>query len=113
MGIYRTNCEEMMFPYDGKILVRAKNCKKGYGAENLQMANEVMEFEADLLVGCDGINSVVRTSLANYHALDNKSKDDFGLVTLPSDSAGLRYKMPPLQPKFVLKKNAANEKYLR
>jgi 2-polyprenyl-6-methoxyphenol hydroxylase-like FAD-dependent oxidoreductase len=65
-------------------------------------------FDADLLLGCDGIASVVRRSLEQHFRSPDKqqSKDGpFALTTIESDAAGLNYKMLPLRYRFGLTKN--------
>ncbi len=52
----------------------------------------------NLLVGCDGLNSVVRQTL---HHMEGKSQD-FEMQQFPSPSAGLKYKVLTLPPQFPL-----------
>ena len=56
-------------------------------------------FYPDLLVGCDGINSIVRTTLKTW---DNSSSSRFEMQSFPSPSTGLRYKVLTLPPQFPL-----------
>ena len=51
-----------------------------------------------LLVGCDGLNSIVRHTL---HHMEGKSQD-FEMQQFPSPSAGLKYKVLTLPPQFPL-----------
>ena len=57
--------------------------------------SSVKKMSPDLILGCDGINSIVRTWLASSDA--NADADDFTPVSLPSEAAGLRYKMLTLK----------------
>ncbi len=61
--------------------------------------NEKIEFHSFLLVGCDGINSIVRNTLKTW---DNSSPSKFEMKYFPSPSSGLRYKILTLPPKFPL-----------
>ncbi len=59
----------------------------------------IFRFEPHLLVGCDGINSVVRNTLKDW---DKSTLDRFEMQHFPSPSSNLRYKVLSLQPKFPL-----------
>ncbi|KAL1522435.1 hypothetical protein AB1Y20_017424 [Prymnesium parvum] len=63
-----------------------------------------MTFAPRLLLGCDGANSLVRSSLA---AWGEPSSRAFTPVRLPSPSAELQYKMLLVPPSFVLKNLSA------
>ncbi len=73
-------------------------------AENLEVvvkennANFV-RFEPNFLIGCDGINSIVRNNLKDW---DNSKSDKFEMQLFPSPSSGLRYKVLSLPPNFSL-----------
>jgi 2-polyprenyl-6-methoxyphenol hydroxylase-like FAD-dependent oxidoreductase len=54
-------------------------------------------FAPNLLIGCDGIQSIVRSTL---HTWDDS--DQFALQQFPSPSSGLRYKVLSLPPHFPL-----------
>lgn len=58
---------------------------------------EEIEFEPSFLIGCDGINSIVRNTLKQW---DNSDK--FEMKYFPSHSSGLKYKVLTLPPKFPL-----------
>ncbi|MGB6298920.1 MAG: NAD(P)/FAD-dependent oxidoreductase [Rivularia sp. (in: cyanobacteria)] len=58
-----------------------------------------IQFEPFLLVGCDGINSVVRNTIKQW---DKTSSSKFEMKYFPSPSSGLRYKILTLPPKFPL-----------
>lgn len=59
----------------------------------------VFKFEPNFLVGCDGVQSIVRNTLKQW---DNSQSDRFEMKYLPSASSGLRYKVLLLPPKFPL-----------
>ena len=59
----------------------------------------VIKFEPCLLIGCDGINSIVRNTLKEW---DTSKSDRFEMKYFPSPSSGLRYKVLSLPPKFPL-----------
>ena len=109
---YKVECNDMVISSDSKgnvVTVYGRQVERNVvGA--ITPVNDIKSWEADLVIGCDGINSKVRTSLATQYPENHK----FEKTTLPSDSANLRYKMLALQPKFVLKKGEIiTDKYLR
>ncbi|MEM7726569.1 MAG: NAD(P)/FAD-dependent oxidoreductase [Cyanobacteria bacterium P01_A01_bin.45] len=55
-------------------------------------------FHPTLIVGCDGLNSIVRQTL---HESESES-DSFEMQIFPSPSSGLRYKVLTLPPQFPL-----------
>lgn len=59
--------------------------------------HEIERFEPFLLVGCDGIQSIVRTTLKQWERTDR-----FEMQRFPSPSSGLRYKVLSLPPNFPL-----------
>lgn len=59
----------------------------------------VFKFEPNFLVGCDGVQSIVRNTLKQW---DTSQSDRFEMKYLPSASSGLRYKVLLLPPKFPL-----------
>lgn len=59
----------------------------------------VYRFEPNFLVGCDGVQSMVRSTLKQW---DTSQSDRFEMKYLPSASSGLRYKVLLLPPKFPL-----------
>ena len=61
--------------------------------------DEKIQFEPFFLVGCDGINSIVRNTLKQW---DKPSSSKFEMKYFTSPSAGLRYKILTLPPKFPL-----------
>ncbi|MEO0840094.1 MAG: NAD(P)/FAD-dependent oxidoreductase [Cyanobacteria bacterium J06643_5] len=63
---------------------------------------ETIKFQPLVLVGCDGINSIVRNTLKNW---DNSSSSKFEMKNFPSPSAGLKYKILTLPAKFPLDEN--------
>lgn len=60
---------------------------------------ESFRFEPSFLVGCDGINSVVRNTLKEW---EKSTSDRFEMKLLPSPSSNLRYKVLSLPPKLPL-----------
>jgi kynurenine 3-monooxygenase len=60
---------------------------------------EVIHFSPRLLIGCDGINSIVRSTLNKW---DTSNSDQFAMKLFPSPSTGLRYKVLTLPPQFPL-----------
>lgn len=59
----------------------------------------LIRFEPYLLVGCDGLYSIVRNTLNEW---DESTSDRFEMRSFPSPSSGLRYKVLSLPPKFPL-----------
>lgn len=65
----------------------------------------IVKFEPDLLVGCDGMNSVVRQTLDEW---DNSQTNKFKMQFFPSASSGLKYKVLTLPPNFPLEDNSSD-----
>ncbi len=63
---------------------------------------KVFRFEPRLLVGCDGINSILRQTLSQWD-----ESDRFQMKQFPSPSAGLRYKVLTIPPKFPLDRSGS------
>ena len=63
---------------------------------------ETINFQPFLLVGCDGIKSIVRNTLKTW---DASLSSEFEMKYSPSPSAGLKYKILTLPPKFSLDEN--------
>jgi kynurenine 3-monooxygenase len=61
--------------------------------------DSLVEFEPFLLVGCDGINSIVRNTLKEW---DKTTSNRFDMQYFPSPSSNLRYKVITLPPQFPL-----------
>ncbi|MGK7914516.1 MAG: FAD-dependent oxidoreductase, partial [Prochloraceae cyanobacterium] len=71
-----------------------------------QENGSVMKFEPTFLVGCDGINSIVRQTLNQWE----KSKSDrFELKYHPSPSSGLKYKVLTLPPNFPIERSGTEK----
>lgn len=64
-----------------------------------QENGSLLKFEPELLVGCDGLSSLVRNTLQEW---DEPTSDRFEMKGFPSPSSGLRYKVLSLPPKFPL-----------
>ena len=64
----------------------------------------IIKFEPHLLVGCDGINSLVRETLDKW---DNSTSNKFKMQFFPSASSGLKYKVLTLPPNFPLNLNGS------
>lgn len=62
-------------------------------------SDEKIKFKPFLLIGCDGINSIVRNTLKQW---DDSSPSIFEMKYFPSPSAELKYKILTLPPKFPL-----------
>ncbi len=62
-----------------------------------QTHEEIKRFEPFFLVGCDGIQSIVRNTLKQWDRSDR-----FEMKQFPSSSSGLRYKVLSLPPEFPL-----------
>lgn len=93
--LFKTKCLEINNK-DGKLTIIAQgiNDKTNY------------EFEPDLLVGCDGINSLVRQTLDKW---DNSGTDKFKMQFFPSASSGLKYKILTIPPNFPLDHNNSEQ----
>ncbi|MDJ0515329.1 MAG: NAD(P)/FAD-dependent oxidoreductase [Trichodesmium sp. MO_231.B1] len=93
--LFNTKCLEINNK-DGKLKIIAQgiNNQTNY------------EFQPDLLVGCDGINSLVRQTLDKW---DNSGTDKFKMQFFPSASSGLKYKVLTLLPNFPLDFNNSEQ----
>lgn len=84
--LFNTDCKEIkVIEKQLKVIVENKN-------------NQQFTFTPTLLVGADGLNSIVRKTL-------NKTEENSQLFTMkqfPSPSSGLRYKVLTIPPKFSL-----------
>ncbi|MEH2276959.1 MAG: NAD(P)/FAD-dependent oxidoreductase [Nostoc sp.] len=61
-------------------------------------SQEKLSFIPNLIVGCDGLNSIVRETL---HQMEGQSHS-FEMQRFPSPSSGLKYKILTLPPQFPL-----------
>ena len=84
--LFQTQCTEIQPNEKGlKIIVQSQD-------------RQQLTFTPSLIVGCDGLNSIVRQTL---HQLEGKS-NNFVMQQFPSPSAGLKYKVLTLPPRFPL-----------
>ena len=82
--LYSSSCDSVGVDEVGRVTVSISN---DHDTSNIK------KMSPDLILGCDGINSIVRTWLAS----SDSNADNFTPVSLPSDAAGLRYKMLTLK----------------
>eukprot|EP00820_Chromera_velia_P021385 Cvel_29929.t1-p1 / transcript=Cvel_29929.t1 / gene=Cvel_29929 / organism=Chromera_velia_CCMP2878 / gene_product=hypothetical protein / transcript_product=hypothetical protein / location=Cvel_scaffold4188:9081-10393(+) / protein_length=437 / sequence_SO=supercontig / SO=protein_coding / is_pseudo=false len=61
-----------------------------------------VEVQPALLLGCDGLNSQVRKWLNEESSLEDSEKKKFRMTKLPSDAAGLFYRILTISPSFPL-----------
>lgn len=61
--------------------------------------HSIITFEPHLLIGCDGLHSIVRNSLKEW---DKSTSNKFEMQLFPSPSSGLKYKVLTLPPNFCL-----------
>lgn len=61
--------------------------------------DNILKFQPHFLVGCDGINSIIRQTLAQW---DDSQSNRFEMKKFTSPSAGLKYKVLMLPSKFPL-----------
>jgi len=62
-----------------------------------EASSSQQRFEPNFLIGCDGLHSIVRSTLSTW---DDSGK--FAMQPFPSPSSGLRYKVLSLPPNFPL-----------
>ena len=101
--LFQTQCTEIN-EVRGSLAVK----KRGLSDQNSDRLKiiaqsedkEQLTFIPNLVVGCDGLNSIVRQTL---HQMEGKSHD-FAMQQFPSPSAGLKYKVITLPPQFPLSK---------
>ena len=90
-----TEATDIQRDAQGKVSVTLRNSR----------LNSSTTFQPNLVLGCDGINSVVRSTLHTWAAEQQGSgsngasvKDRFGMVLAPSLSTNLRFKVLQLPP---------------
>ena len=90
--LFSSSCDEINIT-DDKVTVVIKSDNNGH----------LKKLSPCLLLGCDGINSVVRTWLSKSENSDSSKKsaknNRFNPISVPSDAAGLKYKMLTLKNK--------------
>ncbi|RQH45935.1 FAD-dependent monooxygenase [Okeania hirsuta] len=87
------------------FLITPSNCQHAVdGVLKEKDRQKTYQFEPHLLVGCDGINSLVRQTLDNW---DNSGTNKFKMQFFPSASSGLKYKVLTIQPNFPIEHNSS------
>lgn len=86
-----------------QILFNTKCVEIKQNLESLEIitespGQEKVTFMPNLIVGCDGLNSIVRQTL---HRMEGES-DEFVMQKFPSPSSSLKYKVLTLPPQFPL-----------
>ncbi|MEO1431102.1 MAG: NAD(P)/FAD-dependent oxidoreductase [Cyanobacteria bacterium J06633_8] len=99
------NCINIVL--NSKCIQINKNIEGESKLEKIQVTAEIdnskiQQFQPFLLVGCDGINSIVRNTLQKW---DDSPSSKFEMKYFPSPSSGLKYKILTLPPKFPLNEN--------
>lgn len=87
-----------------QVLFNTRCIEINQNSNNLELiaeaeSGEIQQFEPTLVVGCDGLNSIVRHTLQEWEK--NKS-DRFDMKLFPSPSSDLKYKVLTLPPQFPL-----------
>ena len=88
--LFNTSCDSINSDKEGNLCVRIITSDKETSTNSDRL------LQPSLLVGCDGLDSKVR------RWLESNVGNDFSLQSYPSDSAGLRFKMLSLKPRFLL-----------
>jgi 2-polyprenyl-6-methoxyphenol hydroxylase-like FAD-dependent oxidoreductase len=88
-----------------QVLFQTECVKIKQHLEHLEIITQSQEqkqltFIPNLIVGCDGLNSIVRQTL---HQMEGQSHS-FEMQNFPSPSSGLKYKVLTLPPQFPLSK---------
>ena len=95
---------KLLYGYEFQSIIQNSNGKT-FALEASRVENDSQElpsvrtFEADLFIGCDGLNSQVRRWLQKYNN-DNPKK--FDITSMNSDAAGLQFKILSIQDNFPL-----------
>ncbi|NEO40054.1 MAG: FAD-dependent monooxygenase [Moorea sp. SIOASIH] len=87
-----------------KVLFNTKCIEIKQHLEHLEIITqsqdqEQLTFIPTLIVGCDGLNSIVRQTL---HQWEKGQSNSFEMQKFPSPSSGLKYKVLTLPPQFTL-----------
>lgn len=91
--LYSSSCENVDIK-DGNVELTIKTSN-----EYIKTDNVVKTMKPDLLLGCDGLNSIVRKFLENQ---SGDAKGRYSPISVPSAAAGLKYKMMTLKNRFPL-----------
>ncbi|MEM8830317.1 MAG: NAD(P)/FAD-dependent oxidoreductase, partial [Cyanobacteria bacterium P01_G01_bin.19] len=84
--LFKTQCSEIKLDGDNRLKIIASQDEIKYA------------FASDLVVGCDGLNSVLRHTLHQWEA----ETHHFAMQLYDSPSAGLKYKVLTVPPQFPL-----------
>ncbi len=84
--LFQTECREIRLNQEQLVII----------AQSPQQ--QQFSLNPNLLIGCDGLNSIVRQTLAQMAS----PTEDFSMQQFPSPSSGLKYKVLTLPPKFPL-----------
>lgn len=90
--LFQTQCQEIKqngdYPSGNRLEIIAESVDQ-----------KQFTLTPNLVVGCDGLNSIVRQTL---HQWEQDKSDDFEMQQFDSPSAGLKYKVLTLPPRFPL-----------
>eukprot|EP01038_Epipyxis_sp_PR26KG_P010675 gene10675-14336_t len=87
--LHSTTFHNISLSQNGQLLVKASQATASNGSK-------LLEFEPKLLIGCDGINSEVRTWLSSIDI------EGFKPVSFHSDAAGVQYKILKVDGELIL-----------
>ncbi|WP_019504463.1 NAD(P)/FAD-dependent oxidoreductase [Pleurocapsa sp. PCC 7319] len=100
--LFQTRCVEINLNSDSaSSATSATNSSQAKRLEIIAQSQDEQQltFTPNLLVGCDGLNSIVRQTLHNW---EQGKSHDFEMQQFPSPSAGLKYKVLTVLPRFPL-----------
>ncbi|AFZ42627.1 FAD dependent oxidoreductase [Halothece sp. PCC 7418] len=90
--LFQTKCVELK-PFSNRLEVQTQS-----------QDIEAKTFHPKLIIGCDGLNSIVRQTL---HQIEGDSHS-FAMEKYPSPSSGLKYKVLTFPPQFPLSEQAGD-----